>query len=422
MRRAALAATVLWLVGAATAQATPCGAGRCHLFRAASGATGEIAAGPDGALWYAGNGFLGRMTVSGRVTRIDAPVTPDSDVAAGTDGAVWFTVADGRVGRVAPDGGVSLRSLGAGGGLGSLASGPDGAMWFALGSSAGRIGVDGRITRYSLPAPVYGRNSLVTGSDGALWMDASFTLLRLTTTGQTTSYGVMPAPVPFRFPFPVRPSSIGELAAGPDGGIWATLPDAGRVVRLSPRTGRTTIFRTSQRPLHITSGPSHALWFTMTAPRRRLSVVRMTPSGFQSFFQVDRSVRGLAVGANQGIFMTKGNGIERLTPFLGARVIRSRVLLVNTFAGSASVRLLCPKFDHVFCAGTITLRHRGQVVASAPFSQRVNDAPATRLLLTVIGRRLMRARARVLVRMTIVQHDQGGTGRRTTQNVYLRRR
>ncbi len=220
----------------------------------------------------------------------------------------------------------------------------------------------------------------------------------------------------------LRHPPIGEIAAGPDGGIWTTLPDAHGLLRISPTSGRRTYYRTSQRPFHLVAGPSHALWFTMTAPRRRLSVVRMVPAGFQSYFQVRGTVRGLAVGANDGIFMAKGDGVERLTPFLGAHVIRSRVLPVNLFAGSAAVRLLCPKFDHIFCAGTITLRYRGTILGSAPFSQRVNDAPATRLLLNALGRRLVRARGRVAVSMTIVQHDQGGSGRRTTQTVFLRRR
>lgn len=215
---------------------------------------------------------------------------------------------------------------------------------------------------------------------------------------------------------------VGGLAAGPDGGIWLTLPDAKRVERISPLTGRVTTFRTSQTPGRIAGGPSHAVWFTMHASGLRQSVVRLVPAGFQTFFQVRRGTRGLAVGANDGIFITESRGIERLTPFLGARVIRSRSLPVNRFAGSASLRLFCPKLDLVFCAGRITLRRGGRVLGSTPFSQRVNDAPATRLLLNSYGRRVTRPGRRVRVRMTIVQHDQGGSRRRTTQTLYLRAR
>jgi hypothetical protein len=283
-------------------------------------------------------------------------------------------------------------------------------MWFAGGTTAGRVGADGRITRYTLPVSAGGRDSLAAGPDGGLWL-LSFggQIVRLSTTGQVRTFGV---------PFPLP---LGGLAAGPDGGMWFTVPDAKRVARISPATGRVTAFRTSQRPGHITAGPSFSIWFTMSAPRQRQSIVRLVPAGFQTFFQVRGGAHGLAVGANSGIYITKGNGVERLTPFLGARPIRSRVLRVNRFAGSVSLRLFCPKLDLVFCAGRITLSYRGRLVASTPFSQRVNDAPATRIVLTAYGRRLTRAHARLRVRMTIVQHDEGGTSRRTTQNVYLRR-
>jgi virginiamycin B lyase len=403
-----------------TSHAVECGPERCHLFLGAGGALGAVAPGPDGALWFPGEGFAGRMTVSGAVTRFPAPVTGRSDVARGIDGAAWFTVGDGRVARVTPDGAVSVRPTGLSIGPAALAGAPDGAMWFAAGRTVGWVTVGGRSARYQLPATpgplsgsVGGTGSLVAGPDGAMWV-AEFAgrVHRVTADGQSTEY-VLPSFWP-----------IGEMAAGPDGGVWVTAPGAKHVYRLSPATGRSTTYHTSQRPEHIAAGPSHSVWFTMRAHSGPgpTSIVRMTPSGFQTFFQMLGRINGLAVGRNQAVFATEGYGIERLTPFLGARPIRTRALLVNPFAGSASLRLFCPKYDLVFCAGLVTLRYRGQVVGGAPFSQRVNDAPATRLVLNARGRRLVRGRARVRVRMTIVQHDQGGAVRRSTQNLYLRGR
>jgi hypothetical protein len=144
----------------------------------------------------------------------------------------------------------------------------------------------------------------------------------------------------------------------------------------------------------------------------------MTPAGFQTYFQIPWGA-SLTVGAHQDILAVTWGGVVRLTPFLGARPIRSRVLPVNPYTGSASLRLYCPKYDLVFCAGRITLRHRGRVIGGAPFSQRVHDAPATRLVLNPLGRALTNRPVRLRVSMTIVQHDQGGATRRSTQGIYL---
>lgn len=423
--RGCVAVVLALLAFPAAAGAVRCERERCQLHRQAAGANGAIASGPDGALWFAGQGFAGRMTVTGSVTRFPAPVTPASDVASGVDGAVWFTVGDGRVARVTPDGAVSVRPTGLGVGPASLAGAPDGAMWFAAGRTVGWVTVGGRSARYQLPpsgapgpfgpgtgpfgAPsVAGPGGLALGPDGAMWVAEQVGRVhRVTPDGRFATHTL------------VGFASLGAIAAGPDGGMWVTGPSSKAIWRVSAATGEVTLYRTSQRPLHIVAGPSRAVWFAMRADGRPWSLVRMTPSGFQTFFQVAGWVHGLAVGANQGIFMTKGEGIERLTPFLGARPIRTRALRVNPFAGSASLRLFCPKYDLVLCAGRITLHRGGAVIGGAPFSQRVNDAPATRLVLNARGRALTRRPVRLRTRMTIVQHDQGGTTRRSVQNLYL---
>jgi streptogramin lyase len=64
-----------------------------------------IAAGPDGALWFAqGSGNrIGRITTAGVITEFTLP-SPGSDpigIAAGPDGALWFTQQTGnRIGRI----------------------------------------------------------------------------------------------------------------------------------------------------------------------------------------------------------------------------------------------------------------------------------------------------------------------------------
>lgn len=128
----------------------------------------SVVAGPDGSLWFTyGSAFstrVGRMSISGEVEFFIDPSngTPNTfDIAAGADGNLWFTDAYmGRVGRVTPDGEITMFTDSLGEfqpleGQGRLnrpagiTSGPDGHVWFVLeGSDA--------IGRLDLGAPLSG--------------------------------------------------------------------------------------------------------------------------------------------------------------------------------------------------------------------------------------------------------------------------
>ena len=61
----------------------------------ANSSPNDIAAGPDGALWFteAQANKIGRVTISGTPTEFTIP-TPDSapfNITTGPDGALWFT-------------------------------------------------------------------------------------------------------------------------------------------------------------------------------------------------------------------------------------------------------------------------------------------------------------------------------------------
>ena len=90
---AALAASLFLAAGAG---AIACDPGRCATF-SAPGATGPVVAGPDGALWFLGDGFVGRMDLSGNVTRFPAPVGPASDLTVGPDGHYEATIGAGAL-------------------------------------------------------------------------------------------------------------------------------------------------------------------------------------------------------------------------------------------------------------------------------------------------------------------------------------
>jgi virginiamycin B lyase len=419
--RILLASLLAALTLSAPAFAVRCGDDRCHSFTSASGADGAITSGPDGAVWFAGQGFVGRLTPAGDVKKFPAPTTSASDVEAGPDGGIWFT-GPGLVGRMDTSGTITLqRSVT--GTPGPIAPAGDGAMWFA--SSAGflsRVVASGDVLRLATPgrgspgpaAPAAGApGTMVKGPDGALWFVHSGPagIGRIDPDGHVTEYGL---PASFG-------SELAGITAGPDGGLWFTAPRARMVGRISPTTGHVTSFPTSWNPYAITSGPSHAIWFAMSNGGR-WTITRLVPAGYMAFFQVSGQVNGLAAGPDDGIYITKGASVARLEPFIGAYPIRKRKLKVNPFAGSISMRLYCPWYDLVSCTGRIVVRWHDQVVASTPFSQRVNDAPATRLLLNGLGRRVTRRSARVPVTATITQHDQGGTTRVSQHNFTLVRR
>lgn len=146
---------------------------------------GIIAPGPDGRMWCADNqdgDALKRIELDG-VTATALPM-PDgfnvSAMAAGPGGAMWygrnssgsfvFKPGDGVVGRMTPDGGVREWPVGDDVAPTSLAAGPDGAMWFgSIGNdkAIGRIAPDGTVTLASLG--VRRANGVAFGGDGALW-------------------------------------------------------------------------------------------------------------------------------------------------------------------------------------------------------------------------------------------------------------
>ena len=114
---------------------------------------------------------------------------PD-DIAAGPDGALWFTVrvynndapfhaysAGGFIGRLTTAGHVSSYNSSEINGALSIASGPDGALWFAdynypfLGSTFGavdRIDTSGHVSTYVEPGVAY-VSDITMGPDGAMW-------------------------------------------------------------------------------------------------------------------------------------------------------------------------------------------------------------------------------------------------------------
>jgi hypothetical protein len=239
-----------------------------------------------------------------------------------------------------------------------------------------------------------------------------------------TNYSIHGASVSFSGPGgsgSVRlPHAAEDITAGPDGAAYVTVPRGQTIARIDSR-GAANFFRVAYQPRRITAGPSRAIWFTMQAGRSPVTLGRMSPYGTFYFFQLPVAAFDLRATGPNSLQLSGGGRHINFTAFLGAQPIRTHQMPISpwTFAGYA--RLKCPIDDYVMCAGEITLRHGGQVIGVGPFSLRVNDAPATRIIINERGRALLR-RGPLTAQATIFQRDQGGTTRtsQTTYRLYMR--
>jgi uncharacterized protein (TIGR03437 family) len=249
-----------------------------------------IAAGPDGAMWFSGNGHVGRITTAGVVTTYQVPTSNDTSysITAGPDGAMWFTESPlnspasnggpfAKIGRITTAGVITEYTLPDPNSIPSaITAGPDGALWFieSGNSKIGRITTSGAVTEIPLPASVvpYGAYGIAAGPDGALWFTEYYGgngIVRLTTAGVFTVYQISTT---------VNAGSLG-ITAGPDGAMWFAdeSPNPGKIGRITTAGVITEYPLTAANdvPFAIGSGPDGALWFTSFAGQ----IGRITTSG-----------------------------------------------------------------------------------------------------------------------------------------------
>ncbi|HVX33477.1 MAG TPA: hypothetical protein VHA80_10100 [Solirubrobacterales bacterium] len=262
---------------------------------------GELAAGPDGNVWFGcyretapdkGRPLVGRITPAGQVSEFALPpkVAVD-DLVAGPDGNVWFTYSAGfafgpptpgyrsAIGRITPTGkvtvfrdGLRARSV-----PGEIIAGPEGALWFTDAGSPpeiGRITTQGTITEFptGIKEPL-GLGGIAAGPEGNVWFSQVFVLPhgdgepgalagRLTPSGEVTGFGVPPA--------------FGTPVAGPGGATWfIDATGEGTIDRVTP-SGEFTRFAADSvaAPRHLVAGPDGNLWFSGPG-----AIGRVTPTG-----------------------------------------------------------------------------------------------------------------------------------------------
>lgn len=239
--------------------------------------TGPLALGPDGAVWSALAGGLGRFDARGVVH--PAPIRATSSfrpyLVSAHDGSLWVVSPGERstVTRITRDG--TSTSVPLDGLIGGATLGPDGALWVTAtgqfasdpGLRVDRVATDGSQRPFAVPG--FGDlGPIATGADGNLWFatntyagqSKAVTISRLSPAGQLSSWAVGAV-------VPVAPAqsieAVGGVAAGP-GGIWFTLADD-RIGRIG-YDGAVSLFaeRTHDGPppMALTQGPDGAMWFT----------------------------------------------------------------------------------------------------------------------------------------------------------------
>jgi streptogramin lyase len=186
-----------------------------------------ITYGPDGNLWFAVLGAIGRMTPTGSVTEysLSSPESPDK-IATGPDGNLWFTdIGTNAIGRISTTGtvteyGLTIATLRRGA-SDAMTAGPDGNVWFTDSNGIGKITPSGTITQFAIPNANTALPSITGGPDGALWFVESDLdqIGRITTGGALTEYA-LPEGSATAYGFHGANDHPVGIAAGSDGRLW----------------------------------------------------------------------------------------------------------------------------------------------------------------------------------------------------------
>jgi len=235
----------------------------------------SVTAGPDGNIWFTSNKptAIGRITPAGVITEFSVGAEP-GDITTGPDGNLWFTASDGNItdggmiGRITPTGTITLFSAnGAYKNLpAAITAGPDGNLWVAAKPCILRITPAGVLTEFFDIADNMYPSGITVGPDGNLWLADyvynGYGIWRLNLAGVLTAIGAVTGP------------SVNGITTGPDGNLWfvednlfgtGNGPTNAKIGRITP-SGVVTEFSAGISPgtdlEGITAGPDGNLWFT----------------------------------------------------------------------------------------------------------------------------------------------------------------
>lgn len=129
-----------------------------------------ITRGTDGAMWSIDSEgeHIDRITAAGKITDFAVGVETFGEIAAGPEGDLWFGTFDG-IARLAPSTGkVAVFPFQRA--YGPLVVGSDGQVWFAFGAGKiGRMSPGGQFRVIDLPRPASRVTGLAVGPHGNIW-------------------------------------------------------------------------------------------------------------------------------------------------------------------------------------------------------------------------------------------------------------
>ena len=199
-----------------------------------------LTAAPDGTLWFAETGFgsVGSMSPAGKFRVFylhDYSQGSPVNVATAPDGSIWYVTGEDAVGRLfdtvrpirfpaVPQSPLLLASSAATYDWSGLAFGEDGTLWVAAGQlpAIDQLPAGGPPRRFFLP----GRPSkpvAIVASGTSLWIAQPFgeAIARRAADGHVEEY-----------PLPTADAGPSSLAAAPDGSVYFTEQQAGKVGRI----------------------------------------------------------------------------------------------------------------------------------------------------------------------------------------------
>jgi streptogramin lyase len=303
----------------------------------------NIVVGADGNLWFVDGGStpaIGRITPSGVITEFSAGLNPGSspgDIVLGPDGNVWFDDqgTTPAIGQITPGGVITEFSNG----LGTpsepvgVIAGPDGNLWFIDESNQGRQEAIGRITPGGVITEFSNGlsnetggftadgdpTSLAAGPDGNLWFTEPDAIGQITTAGAVKLFNdTTPAP---------GTNVTNHIAVGSDGNLWFTndftngsgpgTPGIGRITTSGAITVFTAGLRPSSLPLGLIRGPDGNLWFLDGSTPAAIG--QITPSGtiseFSTGLRSSSFLPSLVSGPDGNLWFTDAAGaIGQITP------------------------------------------------------------------------------------------------------------
>jgi uncharacterized protein (TIGR03437 family) len=313
-----------------------------------------ITQGSDGNLWFTeyGGNKIGRITTAGAITEYPVPRLDSwlAGITQGPDGNLWFAEFNGfRIGKISTSGAITEYPLPNNPPRypSYITQGPNGNLWFSEayfeddGHPLGGIGTittSGSSTTEFGPDYGFGANGITTGPDGNFWLtDTSGSVGRIAATnGQFKEFQVSSCSV--MVPVPQCSPVLGTITPGPDGNLWFTESDVGRVGRITTG-GEITEFDiptdnpSGVGPYAIIQGPDGNLWMTEQSTNSigRL-VLSLPPPQTARIANAASGAQGLVAPGE--IISVTGSGLGPPGP-LGAAL--NATGMVPTTMGSVSV-------------------------------------------------------------------------------------